>query len=258
MRKAAGNAFERVRESDGRNEGEERGGEAQVHAGSRGRIRNAADGLRPDGRPAKPEGISGGSAITMRNSLSALGDGKGEEGTVQAGNENRSSFTETTLAAAKYESAALRPLSVPDYQISGNTDEFINEIVRQFTLVARKGGGEARISLRPDFLGGMKLNLRLENGEVSSFILVDNPAVKDLIMSRLTVLEQGLLQHGLSLGSFQVAVKDGGSRAQAEGQDGDKRAGAAIETGLVEDASENAPLAGAGLPWISTVVDITV
>jgi hypothetical protein len=262
LKRAGGNAVYRVKESDRRNEGDDRGSEAQARVASRGVLKNAPDGLRAHGQQARPAGISGISGISMKNSLSELTDAKSDEGKARAGDENRRGFGEITLAASKYESTALRALAVPDYQISRNTDEFINEIVRQFTLVARKGGGEAHISLKPDFLGGMKLNLRLNNGEVSSFILVDNPAVKDLIMSRLTVLEQGLLQHGLSLGSFQVEVKDGGSRAQTEGQaeghDGRQSMGASIETGRVEEAVASAVPAGAGLPWMSTVVNVTV
>ena len=53
---------------------------------------------------------------------------------------------------------------------------------------------------------------------------MENQAVKDLIVTRLNVLEQGLLQHGFSLGSFQVEVKDGGQGMKAAVQDGRKRA----------------------------------
>ena len=263
LRRTAGNVFDRAKKGDGRNEGEDRGSEGPAKdraatRAQRGLYRNAPENPGSDGRQARPEGGSGISLIAVKQGLSEHEDGKGDEGKVRAGNENRGNFGEISLAASKYENTSLRVSSAPDYQIPRNTDEFINDIVRQFTLVARKGGGEARISLKPDFLGGMKLNLRLNNGEVSSFILVDNPSVRDLIISRLNVLEQGLLQHGLSLGSFQVEVKDGGGGARAEGQDGEKRAGASIDTGRVDEAAERVALVPAGLPWMSTLVNITV
>jgi hypothetical protein len=263
LRRTAGNVFDRSKKGDGGNEGEDWGSEGPAKGrastrAQRGLYRNAPESLSSDGRQGKPEGSSGISLIAVKYGLSEHEGGRSDEGKVRAGNENRGNFGEISLAASRYENTSLRVSSVPDHQIPRNTDEFINEIVRQFNLVARKGGGEAHISLKPDFLGGMRLNLRLDNGEVSSFILVDNPAVKDLIISRLNVLEQGLLQHGLSLGSFQVEVKDGGGGARAEERDGGKRAGASIDTGRVDEAAERVALAPAVLPWMSTLVNITV
>jgi hypothetical protein len=263
LRRTAENAFNRARRGEGGNEGEERGSEgpAKVRAATReqrGLSRNALESPASDVRAARSDAGGGVPPIAPKRDASENADGKGEGGSARAGSENRGNFGEISLAASRYESTSLRVSSAPDYQIARNTDEYINEIVRQMTLVARKGGGEARISLKPDFLGGIKLNLRLDHGEVSSFILVENPAVKDLILSRLNVLEQGLLQHGLSLGSFQVEVKDGGGGARAEGQDGGKRPGVSIETGRAEEAVEPAPFAAAGLPWMSTIVNITV
>jgi hypothetical protein len=212
--------------------------------------RHALDGSKGEGRRATLGDVQAASSFT-----DAL-DASGEK--VRGSIENTRGYGEISLAVSRYEHSAARVSPPPDYVMPRNTDDLFNEIVRQFTLVAKKGGGEAHISLKPDVFGGMKLDLKLNRGEVSSFILVDNPAVKDLLLARLTVLEQGLLQHGLSLGSFQVEVKDGGNGERADGKDGGKREIDSIGRDHVEDAVEGPTRADAGLPWMSTVINVTV
>jgi hypothetical protein len=171
--------------------------------------------------------------------------------------ETRGGVSELVAASFKYEASSLKAAPRTDYQIHRNTDEIIGEIVKQFTLVARNGGGEARITLQPEFLGDLKLDLKLKGKEISTFILVENQAVKDLIVTKLNVLEQGLLQHGFSLGSFQVEVKDGGQGMKAAVQDGRKSRAGSTGSERGQETPGVEPL-GYGLPWLSTVVNITV
>ena len=171
--------------------------------------------------------------------------------------ESRGGVSELVVASFKYEASSLKAASRTDYLIHRNTDEIIGEIVKQFTLVARNGGGEARITLQPEFLGDLKLDLKLKGKEISTFILVESQAVKDLIVTRLNVLEQGLLQHGFSLGSFQVEVKDGGQGMKSAVQGGRKARAGSTGNEHGQEPPGVEPLA-CGLPWLSTVVNITV
>jgi flagellar hook-length control protein FliK len=171
--------------------------------------------------------------------------------------ETRGGVSELVAASFKYEASSLKAPSRTDYLIHRNTDEIIGEIVKQFTLVARNGGGEARITLQPEFLGDLKLDLKLKGKEISTFILVESQAVKDLIVTRLNVLEQGLLQHGFSLGSFQVEVKDGGQGMKSAVQGGRKARAGSTGSEHGQEPPGVEPLAR-GVPWLSTVVNITV
>jgi flagellar hook-length control protein FliK len=88
-------------------------------------------------------------------------------------------------------------------------------------------------------------------------MVVDNQAVKELIMSRLNILEQNLLEQGFSLGSFEVEVKDRNTEPETAGKDVKKGPG----INNIEDEDQDLEISRAsmsGLPWISTVVNITV
>lgn len=175
-------------------------------------------------------------------------------GKVRAGGER---LPETVLS--KYE-GSIKVASVKShYQNIQNADGNFDEIVRQFTLLMRKGGGEAKLLLQPEHLGSLKLRIQLDRGEVAASIVVDNQAVKDLILSRLNILEEGLLEHGFGLGSFEVGVK--GENGDGETASGTARgstgSGNQGEPPLVEDELA-ADLVAAQLPWMSTRVNITV
>jgi flagellar hook-length control protein FliK len=171
-------------------------------------------------------------------------------------------FTEAMLS--KYE-GSLKVVDVKSHnQTIQNADGLVgdshfDEIVRQFTLLMRKGGGEAKLLLQPEHLGSMKLRIQLDKGEVATSIVVDNQAVKDLILSRLNILEESLLEHGFDLGSFDVGVKseNGNSDAASETASGNRQRGSGDVPASMEYEDE-AVLETARLPWMSTRVNITV
>lgn len=160
---------------------------------------------------------------------------------------------------SRYEDSVKSVEIKSNYQNSKIADGNFEEIVRQFTLLVREGGGEAKLLLQPEHLGSLKLRIQLDRGEVATSIIVDNQAVKDLIMSRLNILEESLLEHGFDLGSFEVGVKgeNAGEEAATETAKGNMNAGTVVETTGVEEEMlpENASWQ---LPWMSTRVNITV
>lgn len=161
---------------------------------------------------------------------------------------------EISFASLRYEKNIPKVLLKQDYQIARTADEIFNEIVQKFTLTVRKGGGEAYIVLQPEVLGKLKLNLKLNQNEVNSVLIVENQSVKDLIISKLNILEQNLLQHGFSLGSFHVEVNDKSTGFQnMSGQRIGKEESQFEPAGEIgEDA-----LTMASLPWISTMINVT-
>jgi flagellar hook-length control protein FliK len=132
------------------------------------------------------------------------------------------------------------------------------QIVKQFNLILRKGGGEARLQLQPENLGSIKLNVRLHNSEVSTSILVENQTVKELIMSKLQTLQETLSQQGFEIGSFQVEVREGNDTSYQQGFEQASAPGGEYLT--VESAGQEQVSGPAGeyLPWMSTRVNITV
>jgi len=163
---------------------------------------------------------------------------------------------DSALISEKYENNVPKVLSKTDYQIVKNTDEIFDEIVRQFSFIVKKGGGEANIVLQPDILGKLKLNLKLNQHEVHSVIIVDNQSVKDLIISRLNILEQSLLQQGFTLGSFHVEVNDSEAGLNTEEQE----IGKALKMSRDIDSDKEAvmnPVVMITPEWLSTIINVT-
>ncbi len=163
--------------------------------------------------------------------------------------------SELTVASERYEQSIPKLVMKQNTTVSKSAEEMFNEIVRQFSLTAKNGGGEARIVLQPEVLGKIKMDLKLNDHRINSLFVVENQSIKDLILSRLNILENSLLQQGFSLGSFQVEVKEknmgmpaseqGFTRKDGGGYNGDEE-----QENLVQVSSVT-------LPWISTVVNVT-
>ncbi len=162
---------------------------------------------------------------------------------------------DTVSAVIKYEHSAQNVGMKTHYQFQKIADGNFDEIIKQFTLVLNRGGGEARLHLHPESLGELKLSIKLSNNNVSTNILVEHQFVKDLIMERLNVLAESLQEHGFQLGSFQVEVKDRQNDSY-EVFNGTKRGTAAVTVDDDELLTDNAM--SAVPPWMSTLINITV
>lgn len=159
----------------------------------------------------------------------------------------------------RYESFSHIVQSKIDYQLLKNADWNFNDVIREFTLLMDKGGGEARVVLQPESLGTMRLSVRVENNEVSTSIVVENQMVRDLVASNLPVLESSLEEHGFFLGSFEVDVRDEGHEGNALPEE------ARRGLSLAEKGEKPLGFSGAegngtvpGVPWLSTFVNIMV
>jgi len=180
---------------------------------------------------------------------------------ISADSSKKGGVKDLTLAVTRYESnVPTRVETGPQIQTMHYTnrasEDMFSEIVKQFTLIVNKGGGEARIVLEPQTLGNIKLNVKLHHSEVNTHIVVDNMTLKDLIQSKLTVLQDSLLSQGFTLGSFSVEVKEQNTSSQMSA-DG-KNSGVGVKQREESIEADQQVVHIADLPWISTVVNITV
>jgi flagellar hook-length control protein FliK len=224
--------------------------------------KDVSEKIKPDVKITREVGSKsdvkrlGESSVSLSKAFSDQGKMEGGQplGIFSKAFETEQHGNEISFASLRYEKNVPKVLIKQDYQIAKTADEIFNEIVQKFTLTVRKGGGEAHIVLQPEVLGKLKLNLKLNQNEVNSVIIVENQSVKDLIISKLNILEQNLLQHGFSLGSFHVEVNDksAGFQNMTGRRIGNKenQFEPAVEIG--EDT-----LTMASLPWISTMINVT-
>ena len=145
--------------------------------------------------------------------------------------------------------------------MAGNgAEKIFDDIIKHFSYVVTKGGGEAKLMLKPPELGNLKMSIKVENGKVSAIIIVDNPTIKEVIDSRLNVLQQNLLEQGFSLGSFEVGVKEQKSEGNPAGST--YKTSEASDRLIEEDVSrigeEGIERIEATLPWMSSYINLTV
>lgn len=201
--------------------------------------------------PVSIKDRNNGSSFNGTDDKKNAGLKTGESDNVQG---KKTAAGDLSAACVKYDSNIPKTAVKPDNQIHRNADEIFNDIVKRFSLVVKKGGGEARIVLQPEVLGQLKMKMSLNNNVVNTFMVVDNEAVKDLILGKLNILEQNLLQQGFNLGSFQVDVKDKNTELGTSGDEVNKRH-------RIDDLDEEDSIPeiekSPGVPWISTIVNLT-
>ncbi len=85
-------------------------------------------------------------------------------------------------------------------------NQALDQIVRRAAIHLRNGQQEARIDLKPDFLGHVRLQIISENHQVTVKILAEHGFVKDMIENNLHQLKADLQQQGLEVDKVEVSV----------------------------------------------------
>jgi flagellar hook-length control protein FliK len=119
------------------------------------------------------------------------------------------------------------------------------DLVRTAGLVVRDGGGEIRLTLKPESLGSVRIRLSLEDGKVEGRIVVDTPEARQAFEAGLESLTRALQADGFRTGSLQVSVSGGNASdsRQAAGLLGDTIAAARLRA---SDAALQAAVPAAG------------
>lgn len=105
-------------------------------------------------------------------------------------------------------------------QADGNQakQEAIQNIVNNAQMLAQKGGGEMKLTLRPDHLGEIQLKVALEGSRVDVQMVTERNDVKKMIEQGVQELRNGLAQHNLSMEKLDVSVSDKNAGSFQRGQ----------------------------------------
>jgi flagellar hook-length control protein FliK len=104
---------------------------------------------------------------------------------------------------------------------SGNNDvkqEAIRSIVNQAQMLAQKGGGEIRMTLKPDHLGEIQLKVAMEGNRVNVQMTTERGEVKKLIEQGVHELRHGLASHNLSMDKLDVSLSQKDMGGFSKGQ----------------------------------------
>jgi hypothetical protein len=82
----------------------------------------------------------------------------------------------------------------------------LEQIVRKAVLHLREGQHEAKIDLKPDFLGHIRFQITTENHQVNVRILTEFGFVKEMIENGLHQLKSDLQQQGLTVDKLEVSI----------------------------------------------------
>lgn len=110
-------------------------------------------------------------------------------------------FSEPVATTFVRVDAASLASTVPDVQDGARLD---TQIVQAIHLQWRDGAGTARVTLEPEYLGRLTVELRVSAGAVTATLHADSPEVRAWIESHDDLLRQGLSERGLSLDRLLV------------------------------------------------------
>jgi len=85
-------------------------------------------------------------------------------------------------------------------------NQTVDQIVRKAAIHLRNGQHEARIDLKPDFLGHIRMQVISENHQVTVRIMAEHGFVKDMIESNVHQLKADLQQQGIEVDKLEVSV----------------------------------------------------
>jgi flagellar hook-length control protein FliK len=101
----------------------------------------------------------------------------------------------------------LRPTTPPEMDVvrSRHQDvEVVPQLVRAMRTQFRDGIGEAQIRLKPEHLGEVRIDLKVDGDRVSAVLQVERPEVRQAIEAQSHSLRSGLAAQGLSLDDLEV------------------------------------------------------
>jgi flagellar hook-length control protein FliK len=90
-------------------------------------------------------------------------------------------------------------------ELDAATGESVHaQIVKSIRLQWTSGLGEARVILKPGYLGEVTASVKVEQGVVTATLLADTPDVRRWMESHTATLRDALVEHGLKLDRLTV------------------------------------------------------
>ncbi len=96
--------------------------------------------------------------------------------------------------------------------------DLMQQVAEKAVFHLRNGRAEARIDLKPESLGHLKLHVSTDHGQVTLRILTESTGVRDMIESNISHLKNELQQHNLQIDHLDVSVS-GGQQETGGGND---------------------------------------
>jgi flagellar hook-length control protein FliK len=103
---------------------------------------------------------------------------------------------------------ATSPSKQPDTAQDSLRTQTLDQIVRKAVLYMRNGQHEAKIDLKPEFLGHVRMQVTTADHQVTVKILTEFGFVKDMVENNIHQLKADLQQQGLNVDKLEVALSN--------------------------------------------------
>lgn len=176
-------------------------------------------GQQSGGEPLRENSLTGDSsaasklindAQVVKESSFKVDTGPGDDAgskviKIEAGTHDSSQLTSQTQPSEKAYETVASPKETEAAQRELRT-QTMEQIVRRAVVQVRDGQHEARIDLKPDFMGHVRMQVITENQQVTVKILTEFGFVKDLIENNIQQLKADLQHQGLEVDKIDVSV----------------------------------------------------
>lgn len=156
----------------------------------------ASEGLGSDTSSGK-ESSQGQSDVTYDNQMLAQ--------------DMRGQHKSASVNAVKGAPVELAQQNVPEQVMQQVKDRFVQHDVKQ-------GSQQITLTLSPDNLGELKMNLNLQGQKLSVEIVTENRTVRDAIVLHADALKESLARQNITVESFDVTTNGKGSGNQGQNQ----------------------------------------
>lgn len=191
------------------------------------RLKASAVKTRIDGSlDSKPEGKSGGTTTAELNRSGLPGtDAAGRQ---ISNDQPAGGYSELTKGGGA-EGSDKAPASFADNLATRLRDGGAMDIVRSAQIVLKDGdAGLIRLRLEPESLGGVKIELKMADKQISARIIVESDLAGEAFRSSLDSLRDAFASSGFETTSIEVEVRDGragtgdAGRGDTQNDDGEK------------------------------------
>ncbi|WP_445397114.1 flagellar hook-length control protein FliK [Zobellella sp. An-6] len=211
-------------------------------------LTGAEDGREPAGLPEMP-----GAEVEPDKAVPPVTVGKGETLPPPVA-DDRVTIPETVapaVAGSREGSPLLSPerggLTERPLALQGTPEQGARQLAQQVQVMVSQNLQEADIRLSPSELGGLRIQLKFEQGEVNVQFLASQPQARELLDQALPRLREMLVQQGLTLGQGTVGGFGGQQGAQQQAaSEGGGRGGHSSAPAESQDMLEPGEMAAKG------------
>jgi flagellar hook-length control protein FliK len=112
-------------------------------------------------------------------------------------------------------------------RVAVDSAKFLPRVAKAFSAAAERGGGEIRIRLSPPELGSIRLEVKMQGGNMTARMDAETPAARQALADNLPILRERLAEQGLRIEQLDIGTLDRQDRQAFDAHEQEQREQAA-------------------------------